>query len=404
MGVTMVIKADNRRKLKRLVEKIDSIRGRGTELVTVYCPHDYDLREIVNQLREEEAEAGNIKSKRTRKNVQSALSKMVEHLKEFKRTPDNGVAVFCGNVSQREGTSDIKLWDIEPFEPIEIKLYRCGKEFKLDPLKEMLEEGEEYGMLVMDTSEADIGVLKGKKVVPKQHISSMVPGKSKPGGQSAARYDRVREGLLDDYLKNVAETTRQVLNTDELKGVIVGGPGPLKEKFVEGDYLPKSIKESIISINSTSYTGRQGFEELLRRSRKQLRETELEKEKEVLQEVFDRLREGGKVAYGVDQVMKSFDLGAAERVILSEKLDKENVEITCDCGYTETKIVDSDDELTCPDCGKDTDVSRQDIFDLIEERAKDIGAEVEFVSADTSEGEQFYSMGGVAAFLRFRIE
>lgn len=399
----MVIKADSKRKLKQLVEKLDSIRGRGTELITVYCPYDYDLTEIVNQLREEEAEAGNIKSKTTRKNVQSALSKMVDHLKEFKRTPDNGVAVFCGNVSQKEGKTDIKLWDIEPFEPVEVKLYRCGKEFKLGPLKEMLQEGEEYGMIVMDTSEADLGVLKGKKVVPKQHISSLVPGKSKPGGQSAARFERVREGLLDDYLKNVAETAKQVFDLDELKGVILGGPGPLKEKFAEGGYLPSSFKDNIISINSTSYTGEQGFEELLKRSKEELRETELEEEKELLQEVFNRLREDGKIAYGVDQVLRSLDLGAAEKVIISEDLDKQKVDISCECGY-EGEEISGEDDLTCPECGESVESDGEDLFDVLKKRAENIGAETEFVSTDTSEGEQLYRMGGVAAFLRFRIE
>lgn len=400
----MVIKADNKRKLKKIIKKLDSIRGRGTELVTVYCPHDYDLREIVNQLRDEEAEASNIKSKRTRKNVQSALSKMVDHLKEFERTPDNGVAVFCGNVSQREGSSDIKLWDIEPFEPIEVKLYRCGKEFKLDPLKGMLQEGEEYGMVVMDTNEADLGVLKGKRIVPKQHISSMVPGKSKPGGQSAQRYDRVREGLLDDYLKNVAETARQVFDIDGLKGVVVGGPGPIKEKFMKEGYLPSSFKEAVISINSTSYTGMQGFEELLKKSRDQLKETELEEEKELIQEIFNRLREGGKVAYGIDQVVRALDMGAVEKIVISEDLDKKKIDFVCECGYEGKEIVDYDHEEVCPDCGEDIEEGVEDLFDFLEDKAKNTGAEVEFVSTETSEGEQLYRMGGVAAFLRFRIE
>lgn len=400
----MVIKADSKRRLKELIEKLDSIRGRGTELITIYCPHDYELKEIVNQLREEEAEASNIKSKRTRKNVQSALSKMVDHLKEFERTPDNGIAVFCGNVSQQEGKTDIKLWDIEPFEPIEIKLYRCGKEFKLDPLKEMLQEGAEYGMIVIDTNDADLGVLQGKRVVPKQHISSLVPGKSKPGGQSAARFERVREGLLDDYLKNVGEMAQKIFDTEELKGFVVGGPGPIKEKFIDDDYLPKSFQDKIVAVKSTSYTGEQGFEELLKRSRDELRETELEEEKELLQEVFNRLREGGKVAYGIDQVFKSLKMGAAEKVIISEELEKEKIKVSCDCGYGEEGITEELDDEICPECGEDLDIERKPIFDVLKEKAENTGATVELVSTDTSEGEQLYKMGGVAAFLRFKIE
>ena len=400
----MVIKADSKRRLKELIEKLDSIRGRGTELITVYCPHDYELREIVQQLREEEAEAGNIKSKRTRKNVKSALSKMVDHLKEFERTPDNGLAVFCGNVSQKEGKTDIKLWDIEPFEPIEIKLYRCGKEFKLDPLKGMLQEGEEYGMIVIDTSEADLGVLKGKRVVPKHHLSSLVPGKSKPGGQSAARFERVREGLLEDFLNSVAEASKKVFDIEELKGLVVGGPGPIKERFAEGDYLSRKYKDSILTVKSTSYTGGQGFEELLKRSKEELKETELEEEKELIQEVFNRLREGGKVAYGVDQVLRSLELGAAEKLIISEELEVKKKKASCGCGYSEEKIGEDLSKENCPQCGEELKVEEKSLFEVLKDRAEDTGAEVELVSTDTSEGEQLQKMGGVAAFLRFRIE
>ncbi len=400
----MVIKADNKRKLNKLIEELGSIRGRGTELVSIYCPYDYDLTEIVNQLREEEAEAGNIKSKRTRKNVQSALSKMVDHLKEFERTPDNGVAVFCGNVSQREGKTNIKLWDIEPFKKIEVKLYRCGKEFKLGPLREMLEEGAEYGMIVIDTRNADLGVLKGKKVVPKQHISSIVPGKSKPGGQSAARFERVREGLLEDYLKDVAEAVKQVFGSEDLKGFIVGGPGPLKEKFIGNDYLSESTKDDIITVKSTSYTGQQGFEELLRKSREELRETELKEEKDLIQEIFNRLRENGKISYGVDTVIRSLKMGAAERVIVSEDLDIKKIYASCDCGYSKEEITEDLDIETCPDCGEDLSIEEESIIDVFKEMAENTGATVELVSTDTSEGEQLYKMGGVAAFLRFRIE
>ncbi|MFP4045853.1 MAG: peptide chain release factor aRF-1 [Candidatus Aenigmatarchaeota archaeon] len=380
----MVIKADTKYKLKKLIEKLDSIRGRGTELVSIYCPHDYDLQEIVNQLREEKGEAQNIKSKRTRKNVEAALSKLVDHLKQYERTPDNGMAAFCGNVSENNSKTDVQLWDIEPPEPITTKLYRCGKEFKLGPLKEMLVESEEYGLLVLDTSEADFGVLQGSRVVPKQHITSIVPGKSKPGGQSAQRYDRVREGLLDDYLKQVGELAGKIFSSDELKGLLVGGPGPIKEKLVDEGHLPHDIKEKIIAIKSTGYTGEQGFQELMRKSRQQLKETKLQEEKDLVEKVLNRLREDGKVAYGLQQVLKSIELGAAETILVSEDLEWEDVPT-------------DDDRLP-------KGYEEKDIVKVLEKMVEDVGGELKTISRDTQEGEQLYEMGGVAALLRFRIQ
>ena len=94
-------------KLKKLIKELDAIRGRHTELVSVYTPSGYSLIEVINQLNNEKSTASNIKSKNTRKNVLSALEKIVQHLRIFKQTPSNGLVVFCGNVSKVEGRDDL---------------------------------------------------------------------------------------------------------------------------------------------------------------------------------------------------------------------------------------------------------------------------------------------------------
>lgn len=169
--------------LKKLVKQLDAIKGRHTELVTVYVPAGYSLVDIASQLRQEQSTAENIKSKAVRKNVTSALEKILRHLTLYKKTPEHGVAIFSGNVSEKEGASDIEIWAVEPPEPVKTKMYWCDQRFVLDPLKGMLEEKEVYGMICLDRSEADIALLKGKKIEPLVHYESIVPGKTRAGGQ-----------------------------------------------------------------------------------------------------------------------------------------------------------------------------------------------------------------------------
>ena len=101
---------------------MESIRGRHTELVSVYVPADYNLSDIISQLYTEKSTAANIKSKTTRKNVLDALEKIIQHLRIFKRTPSNGLIVFCGNVSEVEGKEDLKIWSFEPPEKLNTKM------------------------------------------------------------------------------------------------------------------------------------------------------------------------------------------------------------------------------------------------------------------------------------------
>ena len=65
----------------------------------------------------------------------------------------------------------------------------------------MLETKEVYGLVIVDRRDANIALLKGKSIIPMLKTHSEVPGKSKAGGQSAARFERLREGAKKDHFK-----------------------------------------------------------------------------------------------------------------------------------------------------------------------------------------------------------
>jgi len=169
-------------KLKKLIRELEKIKGRHTELVSVYIPAGYNLAEATNQLFQEKGTASNIKSKTTRKNVLAALEKILQHLKLYRKTPENGLVIFCGNVSEVEGKEDIRLWSYEPPVPISQKIYWCDQTFVLDPLRDLISEKEVYGLIVLDAKEATIGLLKGKRIEKLKTLESTVPSKSVKGG------------------------------------------------------------------------------------------------------------------------------------------------------------------------------------------------------------------------------
>jgi len=395
-------------KLKKVVEELKEKKGRHTELISVYVPQGFNLNEIGNLIAQEISLTQNVKSKTVRKNVISALTKIQQYLKLYKKTPPNGLAIFCGNISENEGESDIKIWAIEPPDPIKMKLYWCDQKFETEPLEEMMKEKDVYGLVVLDKSEANFGILRGKKINVIQNLSSIVPGKTRAGGQSSARFQRVREGMLNDFLKKVGEYFKKIFSEEDIKGIIVGGPGPIKEKFVEEGYISEELKKRIIGIKDTGYTGEYGLEELLNRSQDLLQEAEIAKEKQLCKRFFDELRKDtGKAAYGIEEVKKALEMGAVEIVLISENLEWEEVEYLCECGYGEKKFVKKKEKFNqkCPKCGKKMNiVADMDIIEAFEEMAKETGAKIEIISRDSSEGEQLYLLGGIGAILRFSLE
>jgi len=394
--------------LKKLVKELGTIRGRHTELVSVYIPSGANLVETVNMLREEHSLAQNVKDKSVRKNVTSALEKIVQHLKFFRSTPKNGLIVFCGNISPEPGKSDIKLWSVGPPEKLTAKIYRCDQLFILDPLKEFTREREVYGLIVLDAREASVGLLKGKAIESLKHLDSTVPSKTVKGGMSQARYDRLREDAMNDFFRKVGEVASQsLLQQEDLKGVIIGGPGPTKDKFAKGKYLHHEIKKKVIGIKDISYTGEYGLQELVKRSGDLMEKASIVKERELMEKFFSELQKGGKVVYGFKEVVKALETGAVDSLLISEGFDWVHVKLRCArCD----KVIEEDlpkekvEDQYCKECKKLLEVGEmEELVDDLVERAKAVGAKVEFVSVETREGVQFKELGGIGAFLRYKL-
>ncbi|MCH8328982.1 MAG: helix-turn-helix domain-containing protein [Nanoarchaeota archaeon] len=179
----MQITEKQKYQLKKFIKELEKHKGRHTELVSVYIPQGYDIIKVINHLDQEKGTATNIKSAATRKNVIDSLERMTQHLRLYKRTPENGLAVFSGNVAEREGQQDFEVWSIEPPLPLKTRIYRCDKEFVLGLLRDMLEIKEVYGLVIVDRRDADIAYLKGKTIIPLLKTHSEVPGKTRAGGQ-----------------------------------------------------------------------------------------------------------------------------------------------------------------------------------------------------------------------------
>ncbi len=362
------ISAAQRHKLKAFIKVLKGFKGRHTELVSVYVPEGYDMNKITAHLAQEQGTASNIKSKQTRDNVIAALERMLQQLKLVQRTPSNGLAAFSGNVAEREGQQDYQVWTLEPPLPLKQRIYRCDKEFVLDPLEEMVSEKSLFGLVVMDKREGNIALLRGKTIVPLNSATSAVPGKTRAGGQSSVRFERLREGATKDFMKKIAGMMKtEYLDKKELKGILVGGPGHTKNEFVDSGYITDQLRRKIIAIKDLSYTGEFGLQELLEKSADVLSEEEVVEEKKVMQKFFTLLAtRPGLVNYGAEAVSADLRGGVVDTLLLSESLDDETIA-------------------------------------RFEGEAEPYSSKVVLVSVETREGAQLAQMGKVAAILRYEM-
>ena len=184
--------------ISREIKRLRSVRGYGTELISIYVPAGFQLSEEISKLKEEYSQSSNIKSKSTRGNVQSAIDKIIQYLRLYRETPKNGLVVFCGNLSDNQSKADIELFSIEPPLPLKVNIYRCDSTFVLDPIEAMVETKDTYVMVALDGREATIATLRGSHIQVVKKVHSMAHAKIKKGGQSANRYKRAIEESIDD--------------------------------------------------------------------------------------------------------------------------------------------------------------------------------------------------------------
>lgn len=365
----MAINLTERLKLKKLIKQLKQYKGRHTELISVYLPGGNDLTKLINTLQNEQGTASNIKDKNTSKSVINSLERMIRALKVIENTPKNGLAIFSGNISDKDNMDNYEVFWIEPPEPVPLKLYRCEQRFITAPLEEMTANEATYALVVMDKGEATVGLLIGSSIRVIRNMHSNVPGKFKAGGQSAQRFERIREGAAIEFYKRVADVMiSEFTFMKDLKGIIVGGPGTTKQNFIDGSYINDDIKKKIIGVKDITYTTPYGLKELLDKSEDILSNDEVMTEKRIIQEVLETLgKNPNNVSYGYNNTKTALEMGAVEKLVI------------IDGAISEEQL----DELS-----------------TLQEQS---GAQIFLVTDRTPEGVQLMAISGIAGILRYPI-
>ena len=399
-------------EFRKVIEDLKEYEGSGTQLVTIYVPPDKQVSDVVTHITQEHSEASNIKSKQTRTNVQDALSSIKARLKYYDNyPPENGLVLFSGAVNTSGGRSEMVTETLEnPPQPIESFRYHCDSDFLTEPLEHMLADKGLYGLIVLDLREANVGWLKGKRVEPVKSASSLVPGKQRKGGQSAQRFARLRLEAIDNFYQEVAEMANDlfVAKRHELDGVLVGGPSPTKDEFLDGDYLHHELQDKVLGKFDVSYTDESGLYDLVDAGEEALADAELMEDKALMETFFKELHDGEKATYGFDQTRRNLIMGSVETLLISEDLRKDVVTYECPNGHEERELLDSRNSTpdhTCSECSETVDAEageREDAIDHLINIAEQRGTETTFISSDFEKGEQLLNaFGGFAGILRY---
>ncbi len=298
-----------------------------TVLLSLYIPPGRPISDVLNMLRQELAITDNIKLKRTRSAVQRALNAAIDRLSKVPKTPDNGLAIFCGEDMK---TGEFICIMLIPPEKVPVYYYRTDKHFHTEFLEEMVTETNLIGLLIVERDAATIGLLKGNRLVVVEELEGYVPGKHHRGGQSQRRFDRIIEQLVDEFHKRVGEHVNKVFlplyEQGKLKAILVGGPAYSKQDFLEENYMDYRLKKIVLpKLVDVAYQGIAGLREMVMKASDILKEQEFVDSLKAFEEFkLHMVKDDGFIIYGEKEVEQALTMGAVKILLISE--DRDDVE------------------------------------------------------------------------------
>lgn len=411
-------KTIERYKVKKLIQMLDSARGMGTSVISVYMTPKEQIAGMVAKLNNEYGTASNIKSHTNKLSVQSAITAALGRLKQIPRVPSNGLLLYSGTVMTADNKEKKLTLDIEPFKAVSRSLYLCDNKFHTEELSRMLESDDKFGFIIMDGSGCTFATVCGDVKEKLGSFTVELPKKHGRGGQSKNRFARIRMERRHNYVRKVAETAVSYFITNDrpnVRGLVLAGSADFKEVLFQSDLFDPRLKEVVVKIVDVAHPGDVGLNQAIDLSADALSGVKLVQEKKLLQTFFDQIAmDTQQYCFGVNDTMRCLEAGAVETLICFEDLQVNRYVITKNKGAEDEAVeihllTEADAEkknIHVHEAGKSqNEIESENFVDWLAQNYQKFGCTLELISDRSQEGTQLVrGFGGIGGILRYKMD
>jgi peptide chain release factor subunit 1 len=196
---------------------------------------------------------------------------------------------------------------------------------------ELLEDDDKFGFIIVDGNGVLMATLSGNNREILQRLSVQLPKKHGRGGQSAARFARLREEKRHAYTVKVCEMAANCFISDNrpiIRGLVLAGSANIKFDVEESDRLDKRLKDIKIATIDVSYGMDQGLNQAITLGADSLLNVKFVHEKKVIGKFFDEIAlDTGMIVFGTEDTMKAMELGNLDTILLFENIEVTRYEI-----------------------------------------------------------------------------
>jgi peptide chain release factor subunit 1 len=255
------------------------------------------------------------------------------------------------------------------------------------PLAKLRDDYQDYWLLLIDSEEARLFLVRSDIMEERDHISVDLMNKHKKGGWSQMRYNRLRKGAIKTFFAEVLEDLEKMEDLPHMRGLVIAGPGEAKHQFME--MLPQHLKNAAFGTMDVSMNASKS--DLMSKGDEILLQDENSRSRADAEELKAAILKGGAAVYGAEAVRDALIEGKVRLLLLLE--DTTIPGWICErCQNLQVRVKPPE---TCPRCGGPASIV--DVIEELYEMAERTDAEVEFVDED----EYLASKEGVGALLRY---
>lgn len=182
------------------------------------------------------------------------------------------------------------------------------------------------------------------------------------------------EKKKSSFFSDIVTALREYVKRYKIKKIIIGCPNFWKT-YISNEIRKTNLKEMAVYA-TCSADGENAIKELMKRpeTKEVLKAERFSQEISLVEELLASIAKNGNVEYGFNEVQQAANLGAVDKLLVTDKIIQELRE--------EEKYEELDSLMKVVDASK---------------------GEIHIVSSENEAGEKLDSLGGIAAFLRFRV-
>jgi peptide chain release factor subunit 1 len=220
-----------------------------------------------------------------------------------------------------------QLYIVNPPNPIKHFFYRCDRKFYIDEILSLYSKLDTFAVMLISGKQVKFYSWNENETKLLKSYTEDLPNQHKTGGQSAQRFERIRDERILWYCRKAIEYIQLLFTKQgvfQFKGLIIGGPAGIKEKIIKDDSfiwttnLCKVITTTEISETTISFVINNSLDVINGNKRER---NEIDK----LLEMINKTDQIDLIVFGKEKVIELFKKGELSKIYVSVESDLKKI-------------------------------------------------------------------------------